>query len=136
MTQSHAVTSKSLSSMSSVPIVAGLASAVTAARQRDATAFILDIREMVYLISPRHENENIAHPIRDHLRCFGDRSNFHLHRRRSGKARRRNGNGNGQSRWRSPVRQRQHFSKHGREVPESGLHGLYPFFERRAVFSA
>ncbi len=55
---------------------------------------------------------------------------------RSGKARRRNRNCDGQSGRSSSVQQRQYFSEHGRQIPQSSLHGLDTFGERGDVLES
>lgn len=91
---------------------------------------------MVYLISQRCGNENIGYSIcRRACRFSHCPSRAKLHRYGSGQTCRRNSNGDGQSGRRSSIWQRQHFLKHGWQIPESSLYSLYPFCERRAVFS-
>jgi hypothetical protein len=101
--------------------------------QGDTAAFILDIRESCYLVSPTHETKNIVRASHARLYCFDHCSRFQLHGRGSSEARWANDNDNRHRGWCSPVWQGQHFPEHGWYVPESSLHRFYSISERGAV---
>src|SRR5437016_3553967 len=136
--QFHASSFKSLSSTSSVgSIAARLPNTIAAVAPSKTATFTLDISARFYLISQSHENKNVPCTVRVRPRrlshCAGPGN---LHRCRSGKVRRRNRNRDRQSGRSSSVQQRQYFSEHGRQIPQSSLHGLDTFGERGAVLES
>jgi len=64
------------------------------------------------------------------------RPRLQLHAPGSAKARGGNGDDNWHGRWRASVWEGQHFSEHGRQIPKSGFHSLYPISERCAVLES
>src|SRR6266542_2041318 len=105
-------------------------------RLRSLASWLCAVRSVLPNLAA-HGKKNVPCTVRVRSRrlshCAGPGN---LHRCRSGKARRRNCNRDRQSGRLSSIRQRQHFLEHGRQIPESSLHGLDTFGERGAVLES